>query len=70
MFIPHRLCMLDVRTQDIWLLGLISTWAHNLFVLLAFGFPTEGGPMLDRPKYTTISSRLSLFLTESLICFL
>ena len=30
----------------VWLLGLISTWAHNLFVLWAFGFPIMGDPML------------------------
>ena len=56
-----------VRTQNIWLLGLASTWAHNLFVLWAFGFPTVGGSMLGRPKYTSISLSFSLFLTESLL---
>ena len=55
-----------VRTQNIWLLGLTSIWAHNLFVLWAFEFSIVGGPMFDRPKYTYISLRLSLFLTESL----
>ena len=51
-------------------MGLTSTWAHNLFVLWAFGFPTVGGSMLDRPKYTHISSNFSLSLTESLFCSL
>ena len=59
-----------VRAQNIWLLGLTSTWAHNLFVLWAFGFPTVGDPLLGRPKHTSISSSLSLFLTKSLLCFL
>ena len=62
---PHTVPI--VRTQNIWLLVLTFTWAHNLFVLWAFGFPTVSGPMLSRPKYTSISLRLSLFLTESLI---
>ena len=57
-----------MHTQNIWLLGITSTWAHNLFVLWAFRFPTVGGSILGIPKYTSISSRLSLFLTESLIC--
>ena len=57
-----------MHTQNIWLLGITSTWAHNLFVLWAFGFPTVGGSILGKPKYTSISSRLSLFLTESLLC--
>ena len=55
-----------VRTQNIWLLGLTFTCAHNLFVLWAFEFPTMGGSMLDIPKYTPIFPSLSLFLTESL----
>ena len=59
-----------VHTQNIWLLGLTSTQAHNRLVLWAFGFPSVGGPMLGKPKYTSISSRLSLFLTEPLICSL
>ena len=60
----------SVHTQNIWLLGLTSTWAHNLFVLWAFGFPTVGGPMIGKPKYAFVSSRLSLFLTKSLLCSL
>ena len=56
-----------MHTQNIWLLGLTSTWAHNRLVLWAFGFPSVGGPMLGKPKYTSISSRLSFFLTESLL---
>ena len=59
-----------MHTQNIWLLGLTSTWAHNRLVLWAFGFPSVRGPMLGKPKYTSISSRLSLFLTEPLICSL
>ena len=63
--------MIDAMcTQTIKLLGLAPIWAHNLFVLWAFGFLTVSGPMLDRPKYASISSHLSLFLTESLFCFL
>ena len=63
--------MIDAMcTQTIKPLGLTPIWAHNLFVLWAFGFPTVSGPMLDRPKYASIFSHLSLFLTESLFCFL
>ena len=47
-------------TQNIRLFGLNPIWAHNLFVLWAFGFPTVGGPMLGRPKYTSISSPFTL----------
>ena len=60
----------SVHTQNIWILSLTSIWAHNLFVLWVFGFPTMGGPMLGRPKYTYISSRLFLFPTKSLPCSL
>ena len=59
-----------VRTQNIRLLGLTSTWAHNLFVWWAFVFPTMGGPMLGKPKYNSISSSLSLSLTRSFLCSL
>ena len=59
-----------LHAQNIWLLGLTSTWAHNLFVLWASGFPTVGDPLLGRPKHTSISSSLSLFLTKPLLCFL
>ena len=57
-------------TQNIRLFGLNPIWAHNLFVLWAFGFLTVGDPMLDRPKCASISSHLSLFLIESPFCFL
>ena len=66
----HRIWLYFCHIQNMWLLGLTSTWAHNLFVLWAFRFPTVGGPMLSRPKYPSISSRLSPFLAESLICSL
>ena len=46
-----------MRTQNIRLLGLTLIWAHNLFVLWAFGFPTVGGLILGRPKYASISSQ-------------
>ena len=59
-----------MRTQNIWLLGLTSIWAHNLFVLWAFEFSIVGAPMFGRPKYTYISLHLSLFLIESLFCSL
>ena len=55
MFLLVRLPLVGVRTQNIWLLGLTSIWAHNLFVLWAFGFPTVGGSMLGRPEYAFIS---------------
>ena len=56
----------------VWLLGLISTWARNLFVLWAFGFPTMGGPMLgnlDTPRFTQtiLSTSQSYFLSEWLL---
>ena len=39
-----------MRTQNIRLLGLTLIWAHNLFVLWAFGFPTVGGLMLGQAQ--------------------
>ena len=57
-------------TQFVWLMGLTSTWAHNLFVLWAFVFLIVGGPMLGRPKYDSISLSLSPSLTELLLCSL
>ena len=59
-----------MRTQNIWLLGLTSIWAHNLFVSWAFEFPNVGGSMLGRPRYPSISSSFSLFLTDLLLCSL
>ena len=44
----HICCMLCV--PKIWLLGLTSIWAHNLFVFVGFGFPTIGGLILGDPN--------------------
>ena len=62
--------MMIVHTQNMRLLGLTSTWAHNLFVWWAFVFPTMGGLMLSRPKYNSISSSLSLSLIGLFLCSL
>ena len=59
-----------MRAQFVWSMGLTSMWAHNLFVLWAFVFPTVGGPMLSRPKYNSISLSLSPSLAGSLLCAL
>ena len=47
---------LYLRSQSIYFVG--------------FGFSIVGGPMLGKPKYTSIYSSLPLFLTESLFCSL
>ena len=59
-----------VCAKFVWLMGMTSTWAHNLFVSWAFVFSTVGGPMLGKPKYNSISSSLSLSLIGSLLCSL
>ena len=53
----------------VWLLCLISTWAHNLFVLWAFGFPIMGDPMLGslntlRFTQTLLSTSQSFFQSD------
>ena len=44
--------------------------SQSICFVWAFGFPTVGGPMLGRPKYTSVSSCLNLFLIESLLYYL
>ena len=53
----------------VWLLGLTSTWAQNLFVLWTFGFPTVGGSILGSLNtlwftQTLLSTSQSYFLSE------
>ena len=52
----HICCMLCV--PKIWLLGLTSIWAHNLFVFVGFGFPTIGGLILGAPNTLKVDAPL------------
>ena len=64
---------LQLCVPKIWLLGLTSTWAHNLFVFVGFGFPTMGDPMLGNLSTllfppTLLFTSLSHYLTFSNGC--